>query len=38
VPNTIGNICDLQEFFCGRQHTRAIARKELRRCNDLHIN
>lgn len=38
VPSTIGNICDLQEFFCGRRHTRVIARKAFKKCIELHIN
>jgi len=38
VPCTMGNIFDLQEFFCSGKHTRAIARIELGKCNKLHFN
>jgi len=38
VPCTMGNIFDLQEFFCSGRHTRAIARIELLKCKKLHFN
>jgi hypothetical protein len=38
VPCTMGNIFDLQEFFCSGRHTRAIARIEMLKCKKLHFN
>ncbi len=38
VPCTMGNIFDLQEFFCSGKHSRAIARIEIGKCNKLHFN
>ncbi len=38
VPSTMGNIFDLQEFFCSGRHTRAIARIEILKCKKLHFN
>jgi hypothetical protein len=38
VPCTMGNIYDLQEFFCGRRHTRTISNIEIERCKYLQRN
>jgi hypothetical protein len=38
VPCTQGNIYDLLDFFCGRDHTRSIARIEMERCKHLSYN
>jgi len=38
VPCTLGNIFDLQEYFCCGRHTRAIARIEIVKCRKLQYN
>jgi len=38
VPCTQGNMYDLLDFFCGRSHTRSIARNALKRCKRLSYN
>jgi hypothetical protein len=38
VPCTMGNVFDLQEYFCFKRHTRAIARVELLKCKKFHYN
>jgi len=38
VPCTMGNIFDLQDFYCKERHTRAIARIELVKCRKYHYN
>jgi len=38
VPCTMGNIFDLQEFFCSGKHSRAIAKIELVKCRKYHYN
>ena len=38
VPCTQGNIYDLLDFFCGKRHTRSIARIEMERCKHLSYN
>ncbi len=38
VPCTLGNIFDLQEYFCSGKQTSSIARIELKKCNNLQYN
>lgn len=38
VPSTMGNIFDLQEFFCSGRQTRSIARIELTKCKNYQYN
>jgi len=38
VPCTVGNIFDLQEFYCSAKHSRAIARIEVVKCKKYQYN
>jgi len=38
VPNTQGNIFDLQEYFCSGKQTHSIARIEMDKCRKFHYN
>ena len=38
VPCTLGNLFDLQEFFCSGKHSASIARIEMKKCLKLQYN